>query len=116
MQDSSYPRMGRGHKVLPTVRQSSTSGCKGSRSLTVGVGRGLDGIQELHRLDIVEVYLVLQHNDKPFPVQLHGQHGRGESQFAYRRLTLYVADVRKSVNHLRLVNRAAEYRERSCDF
>lgn len=110
MPDSSYRRTGRGHIVLPAVRQSSTSTSKCSRSLTVGIGRGLDGIQELHCLDIIEVNLVLQHNDKPFPVQLHCQHGRGKSQFAYRGLALYVADVRKSVNHLRLVNRATEYR------
>lgn len=37
MQDSSYPRMERGHRVLPTVRQSSTS-IKVVAALPLGLG------------------------------------------------------------------------------
>jgi hypothetical protein len=60
----------------------------GPEELTIGVRRGLDGIQQLHGLNVIEVNLVLQNNDKSLSVQLDSQNGGWESQLAYRGLTL----------------------------
>lgn len=41
---------------------------------TIRVGAGLDGVEQLHVADIVDVNLVFQHNDKSLSVEFDGQY------------------------------------------
>lgn len=56
------------------------------------VRRGLDGVQELHSADVIDVDLLFQHDDKSLPVQLDSEDGSREGEFAYRRLALRIGD------------------------
>jgi hypothetical protein len=47
-------------------------------SLTVGVGRRLDGVEQFHRLNVVKIDLIFKDNHETFPIQFDRQHGRGE--------------------------------------
>ena len=58
MPNSSYPKMLRGRKWLFMVRDKFIHRSRVcSRALTVGVRRSCNGIQELHGLDIIDIYL-----------------------------------------------------------
>ena len=47
-------------------------------------------MQELHVRDIIEIYLVLESDDKPLSIEADGQDRGGEGELAYRGMTLHV--------------------------
>ena len=61
--------------------------------ITVGVGGGLDGIQQLHVADIIQVDLVLQNHHEPFSIQANRQDRGWEGELAYRRMSLHAVEI-----------------------
>ena len=66
------------------------TGAGRGRGLTIGVGRGLDYVQELHVRDIVDVDLDLEDDDERLAVELDGEDGGGEEELANHRLPLKI--------------------------
>ncbi len=61
MQDSSSPRKGRGRISLIWLSISSSGLLQ--IKLTSWVGRCFDRVEKFHGLDVVEIYLMLEHDD-----------------------------------------------------
>lgn len=72
MQDSNSQKMATTHRWLQgRSGDESTRKRRAALRPTVGIRRRFYGMQELHRLDIVEIDLVFEDNDQPFAVQFH---------------------------------------------
>jgi uncharacterized membrane protein len=56
---------------------------------TLGIGARLDGVEELHVCDIVDIDLVLYDDNEPPPVKLHGKYRGGKRELADGRLSLW---------------------------
>lgn len=46
--------------------------------LTVGIRPRIQGMQELHRRNVINVNLELEDDDQSFPIHPYGEDGRGE--------------------------------------
>lgn len=55
---------------------------------TIWIGTGINGVQQLHVANIVNVNMFLQHYNESFPIQLDAQNSGGKGEFANGRLTL----------------------------
>ena len=50
----------------------------------MGIWRCFNRIEKLHITDVVKVYLVLQYDNQPFPIQSYGQDSGRKGELAYR--------------------------------
>ena len=57
-------------------------GALGAERNTVGVGGRVDGVDEFHVGDVVEVDLVFEDHDEAFAVEADGEDGGGEGELA----------------------------------
>ena len=64
-----------------------------SSLLTIWIGSGLDGMQQLHCRDVIDVYLVLEHDDQSLPVHLDSQNGGRKNELADSGLSLALDDT-----------------------
>jgi hypothetical protein len=54
----------------------------------LGIRTGLNGIEEFHVGDVIDIYLILDHDDESPSVKLHGEDRRGKRELADGRLSL----------------------------
>lgn len=69
--------------------------------LTLRVWTGFDGVEQFHVADVVDVDLVLQHNDESLSVELDREDGRWECQLANGGLTLFICRLKTRLIQVR---------------
>lgn len=63
----------------------------------MGVGTSFDGMKQLHVADVVDIDLVLQHNNKSLSVELDREDGRRECQLANGGLALIICRLERQL-------------------